>query len=523
MNKKEYLEKVKLLKEYAKAYYIDDNPLVADEVYDKLYKLVEEFENQNKDLIDEDSPTQRVGGILIDKFFKASHLSRMWSLEDVFNNEELETWIERVQKIGNKLTFYVEPKFDGASLNLIYENGKLKQAITRGDGEIGEDVTENAKVMKSIPLNINYKDLIEIRGEAVIKKDDFEKVNQERLANNEYLFANPRNASAGGLRQFDTNKTAKRKLIFLPWGVGVNNLKIENSSELMEFIYDLGFKKPPMKGVFENITGIEKIYKEMIKNRDSIEMMLDGMVIKIDNIAIQDELGFTVKNPKWACAYKFPAIEKQTKILSISLQVGRTGVVTPVANVEPVNIEGALIERATLHNFEDIERKGVKIGDTVIIIRSGDVIPKIIKPLENFRDGTEIEIKRPVNCPTCESELFNDGTFMRCQNLSCSARVINSIIHFAGKKAMYIDSLGDKIIEQLYNNNLIKDISDLYNLERDKLVELDGFQEKKADRILNSIDKSKNQDLWRLLNGLGIEHIGEVASKKIADSFGLEI
>jgi len=381
ITKDNYLKQVNILKKYAKAYYIDDNPLVTDEEYDLLYKKIDEFEKNNIDLIDKDSPTQKVGGIVLDNFSKANHLTKMWSLEDIFNLEELKNWIDKIFKQNKNITFYSEPKFDGASLNLIYENGKLKQAITRGDGEVGEDVTENAKIIKSIPLTIDYKELIEIRGEVVIKKSDFEKINQERLKNNRYLFANPRNASAGSLRQLDTKITAKRKLMFLPWGVGKNNLNIKNQILTMDFIYNLGFKKPPLRGVFKDIETISNFYQEMIRKRDDIEMMLDGMVIKVDNLSLQETLGFTVKYPKWACAYKFPALEKESKINSISLQVGRTGVIVPVANIEPTNIDGVIVERVTLHNFEDIEKKEIKINDKVIIIRSGDVIPKIIKAL----------------------------------------------------------------------------------------------------------------------------------------------
>lgn len=515
-----YKDIVKLLKKYSYNYYVLDNPLVTDEEYDRLYHQAIEFEKKNPELIDKSSPTQRVGGAVLDKFEKSEHLQKMYSLEDIFNFEELKEWRDRFN--FENLSFYCEPKFDGASLNLIYENGVLQKATTRGDGLIGENVTENAKTINSIPLEIDTKELIEIRGEVVIKKLDFEKINQERLANEESLFANPRNASAGSLRQLDSKITAKRKLIFYPWGVGQNSLNINSTNELMEYIYNLGFKQPPKRKLCHTVEEIEKFYKYLIDIRDDIEMMLDGMVIKIDSIATQNSLGYTVKNPRFSVAYKFPALEKITKIKSIDLQVGRMGIITPVANLEPVEIEGVIVERATLHNFDDIGRKDIKIGDSVIIIRSGDVIPKVIKPLEHLRDENIKNIERPTNCPICNSMVLDEGTQIKCQNISCPAIAINSIIHFASKKCMNIDGLGKKIVEKLYNENIIKDILDLFSLEREKLLELEGFKDKKVDNLLNSIESSKNIECFRFINALGIEHIGEVASRKICNKFGVE-
>jgi len=517
-----YLAKIDLANAWARAYYVNDAPLASDEEYDILYHEILKYEQENPLFTDENSPTRRVGGLVLEGFMKASHKARMWSMEDVFNESELDAWIERVKKVKESFTFYCEPKFDGASLNLIYENGILKQAITRGDGSIGEDVTENIKTIGSIPLRIDYKELIEIRGEVVIKKADFEKLNSERLSLGEPLFANPRNAAAGSLRQLDTSITAKRKLMFYPWGIGVNSLTQSFLSQKMSFVYSLGFLQPPKIVVTQNVNDVHTLYDELIAKRDEIEMMMDGMVVKIDDTSLQEELGYTVKYPKWMVAFKFPAIEKVTRLRDITLQVGRTGVVTPVAEVEAVNIEGVIVERATLHNFDEIERKDVRIGDSVIIIRSGDVIPKIIKVLEERRSGNEVVVKRPLNCPVCGGELLDDGALIKCQNLSCDARVVGAMIHFASKKALNIDGLGDKIVEQLYAQKQVLHVKDLYTLTLDQLLALEGFKEKKALNLLEAIEKSKGVSLEKFINALGIEHIGEVAAKKIARTFGLE-
>lgn len=523
MTKEEYSINIEKLISWAKAYYVDDEPIASDEEYDKLARECLEFENKNPNLINPNSPNRRVGGAILKGFKKANHLSRMWSQEDVFNDKELEDWIKRASKVGDNLEFFCQPKFDGASLNLIYENGILKQAITRGDGEIGEDVTQNAMTIQSIPLEIDEKSLIEIRGEVVIKKSDFEAINIERLKNSESTFANPRNAAAGSLRQLDSSITSKRKLFFNAWGVGQNSLNFEKTSQMMDYIFSLGFVKTPMQTLVKNIDDIKKLYENMIKKRDTFPMLLDGMVIKIDDITTQQDLGFTQKFPRWSCAYKFPAVEKTTKLKDIILQVGRTGVVTPVAIVEPVLIEGANVERATLHNFDEIQRLDLKIGDEIIIIRSGDVIPKITKVLKDRRDGNEKEILKPTICPDCSSELLIEDIMIKCQNLDCPSRVVNSIIYFASKNCLNIDGLGDKIVELLVNEKKIFDILDLYSLKYEDLENLEGFKEKKINNLLNAIENSKNSELYRVLTALGIEHIGEVASKSICSKFGLDL
>ena len=522
MTKEEYKKAVETLKKWAYAYYIEDNPLVTDEVYDKLYKEVEAYEKEHPQDIDPTSPTQRVGAPLKEGFKKAKHLSPMWSMEDVFDEKEFEEWMERIEKNFPNERYYVEPKFDGASLNLIYENGILKQAITRGNGVEGEDVTNNARTINSIRLEIEHKDLIEIRGEVLMTKREFERINQERAQKGETLFANPRNAAAGSLRQLDPRITARRKLIFQPWGVGVNNLDYDYLSQKMAYIYDLGFRKPPVRRVCESVEEIEAIYDELKNMRDSLDVMLDGMVVKVDRIAAQEALGYTVKAPRWMVAYKFPAVEKQTRIVDVLLQVGRTGVVTPVAVLEPVEVEGVTVERATLNNFDYIEKLDVRIGDMVTLIRSGDVIPKIITVLKQYRSGKERKIERPTKCPVCGSELLDEGKLIKCQNLNCPARVVNSIIYFASKQCLNIEGLGEKIVEQLYEAGLVKELEDIYRLKMEDLLKLEGFKEKKAKNLLDAIARSKGAECWRFLNALGIEHIGEVASKKICSTYGLE-
>jgi len=520
-NLDEYKKAVEKLKKWAKAYYIDNNPLVTDEVYDKLYHEVKDFEQKHPSFIDYTSPTQRVGAPLSEGFKKAKHLSPMWSMEDVFNKNELIEWINRINKLSLIDKYYVEPKFDGASLNLIYEDGLLVKAITRGNGVEGEDVTSNAKAINSIPLEIEHKNLIEIRGEVLMKFSEFERINSERIKNGEEPFANPRNASAGTLRQLDPQIVAKRNLIFMPWGVGVNSLNFNYLSELMGYVYALGFIKPPIREVCKEVEQIEAIYEKLTKMRQNLDIMLDGMVVKVDSINLQDILGYTQKAPRWQVAYKFPAIEKQTKIKDVILQVGRTGVITPVAILEPVNIEGVIVERVTLNNFDFIESLDIRINDTITIIRSGDVIPKVIKVLKDFRDGSQKKIARPTNCPVCGSHLLDEGALIKCQNLNCPARVVNSIIYFASKGCMNIDGLGEKTVELFYNLGFLRAIEDIYKLKdkKEQILALEGFKEKKVQNLLNAIEKSKKTDCWRFVKALGIEHIGEVAAKKICKSF----
>ena len=520
MNFDDYKKAVEKLNLYSHHYYVLDDPLTTDEVYDKLYHEVVEYEISNHDKILQNSPTQRVGDIVSDGFVKAPHLTRMWSLEDIFDAEDLQKWLTKTYKLDKNISFYCEPKYDGASLNLIYENGELIQGITRGDGTIGELITQNVKTIRSVPLTISHKEKIEIRGEVVIFKDEFEKINNERLKKGEAVFANPRNAAAGSLRQLDSSITAARNLVFLPYGVGENSLPHKLLSEKMDYIYELGFRKPPQRSTCKGFDEIETIYEVMKKDRDSYSMMLDGMVIKVDEIASQIDMGYTVKVPRFAVAYKFPAVEKITTLKEIVLQVGRSGAVTPVAIVEPTDIDGVIVERATLHNFDEIDRKDIRIHDKVIILRSGDVIPKIIKVLTHERDGSQVPYIRPTLCPVCSSELLDEGVLLKCQNLTCEARIVNSIIYFASKPCLNIDGLGNKIVEALFTSGLVKSVVDLFDLTLDKLLFLEGFKEKKSQNLLNSLENAKGCEYWRFINSLGIEHVGEVASKTLSENFG---
>lgn len=561
----EYTQAVAKLSKYAYAYYVLDDPIASDEEYDILYHEVKAYEDSHPQSISPLSPTQRVGGEVLEEFSKSRHLSRMWSLDDVFSEGKMSEWVDKILKSYPNASFVCSPKFDGASLNLRYQNGTLISAATRGDGLVGEEVLHNAKTIRSIPLHIPHKELVEIRGEVVIKKEDFESINSERLQKGEPLFANPRNAAAGSLRQLDSAITAKRKLLFVPWGIGTissetkssevdssqtnpnevdsseaksneADLDKTNSNAKLDFtlldssfygamrqIQDFGFA--PFLGdlaVAKDAREIHAHYEKLKSKRDDFEMLLDGMVIMLDSFASQAQLGWTSKSPRFACAYKFPALEKITKILSITHQVGRTGVITPVAELEPVEIEGAKISRATLHNHAEIAKKDIQINDFVVLIRSGDVIPKIIKSIPARRNGTQVRILPPTHCPICDKELVKEDIFIRCANLSCQARVKESIVHFASKKALNIDGLGEKIIYLLYDMGKISSILDIYELKREDLADLEGFKDKKITNLLEAIQASKGVELWRVINALGIPNIGEWASKQLASSFGVE-
>lgn len=544
----EYLQKVALLKKMAYHYYVLDSPIASDDEYDRLYAEIVAFESANPTLIAIDSPTQKVGGEILAKFEKSTHIERMWSLEDIFNKDELKTWCERIYKniksltneslvnlqsmkknVQNSIIFMCDAKFDGASMNLLYENGRLISAATRGNGSVGEQVLHNARVINSIPQNIAYSGKIEIRGEIVMQKADFIALNKSRLQKGESVFANPRNAAAGSLRNLDANITRERNLTFIPWGFGFVDESLGDSVCNSSFfsklsaIKSLGFIDSNLSTICANIDEIEEFYQHLIALRENYPIMLDGMVIRVDDLALQKALGYTIKTPKFAVAYKFPAIEKTTQILSVSFQVGRTGVITPVAELKPVNIDGANIARATLHNFDEIAKKDIRVGDFVLIIRSGDVIPKIIKPIIERRNGDEICIEKPQFCPVCGSKLLVEDILIKCQNLNCKARVMEGIIHFCSKKAMNIIGMGDKIVEFLFENGIIGGILDIYALNKTHLEGKESFGEKKISNLLSAIKASKNAPLGNLLNALGIEHIGEGSSKKLAEIFGMRI
>lgn len=518
MSEAEYLKAVETLNIWAKAYYTQDNPLATDIEYDVLYKKVETFENEFPDLKVSYSPTNRVGDAVSEGFEKINHKAKMWSMEDIFDDNELLAWLERGEKAG--LEFFVEPKFDGASLNLTYENGILISAGTRGNGETGENVTQNAKVINSIPLQIDYKEKIEIRGEVVIAKSDFDALNDERANSGENLFANPRNAAAGSLRQLDSAVVKSRHLKFFPWDVGENSLNFKKHSEIMEFVRNLGFLKDDFVRVCASLADLRKAYVDLHEMRERKDILMDGMVIRINELTKCENMGYTIKFPRFMVAYKFPPVEKATKLIDINLQVGRTGVITPVGVLEPVNIDGATVRNATLHNFDEIARLGLMKGDIVSIIRSGDVIPKITGVFGARRNGSETPIKRPEFCPVCGSRLLVEDIFIRCQNLTCKARIVNSLIYFCSKKCMNIDGLGEAIINTLFEKGKIVNISDIYTLKADDLEGLEGFKDKKIANLLASIENSRISPLYRFITALGIEHIGEVAARKIAEIFG---
>lgn len=519
MDYKEYLEKVSLAKKYALAYYQKDEPLASDEEYDKLIRELRAFENDNKSLISSDSPNQNIGSVIQSEFKKIKHLSKMWSMEDVFNEEELRAWAKRAKCDKD---FFVEPKFDGASLNLLYENGVLISGATRGDGELGEDISLNVLEIDNIPKNINYKERIEIRGEVLILKSDFDTLNEMRAKEGLSLFANPRNAASGSLRQLDTSITKQRKLKFYPWGVGEHSLHFEKHSEIMAFVRSLGFLYDDFIRICKNLDEVLSSYKELLNLRDEKAMMMDGMVVRIDDLKLCEEIGYTVKFPKFMAAFKFPAIEKTTRLLGVNLQVGRSGVVTPVAILEPVSLDGVTVKSATLHNFDEIARLDIMINDYVSVIRSGDVIPKITNVYKDRRQGLESKISRPKFCPVCSSELLDEGALIKCQNLDCEARLVNLVIHFVSKKCMNIDGLGENIAELLYKHKKISSIESIYSLKAGDFENLEGFKDKKINNLLSSIESSKDNELFRFISALGIEHIGEVAAKKIASSFGFE-
>ena len=519
MDYEQYLEKVSLAKKYAQAYYVDDEPLASDEEYDKLLRELKDFESKNESLISKDSPTQHIGSVIQSEFKKIRHLKKMWSMDDVFDEEELRAWAKRARCENG---FFVEAKFDGVSLNLLYEDGKLISGATRGDGEIGEDISLNVLEIDNIPKTIAYKGKIEIRGEVLILKDDFEALNESRAKETQSLFANPRNAASGSLRQLDTSITRARKLKFYPWGVGEHSLNFKKHSEIMDFIRALGFLKDDFIRLCENLDEVLKAYKELLALRDKKPMMMDGMVVRIDDLALCESLSYTVKFPRFMAAFKFPALEKSTKLLGVNLQVGRSGLVTPVAVLEPVELDGVRVSSASLHNFDEIARLDIRINDYVAVIRSGDVIPKITNVYKDRREGKELLISRPKLCPVCESELLDEGILIRCQNLNCEARLVNSIIYFVSKKCMNIDGLGESIVELLYKHKKISSIESIYSLKYSDFENLEGFKDKKINNLLSSIEASKDNELFKFISALGIEHIGEVAAKKIASCFSFE-
>lgn len=522
----DYVKAVEKLNLMAYHYYTLDDPIATDSEYDELYFLAEAYEKENNH-IHPHSPTQRVGDNVLDGFEKIENIEKMFSLDDIFSNDELLKWGEGKDDI----LFYSEPKYDGLSLNLLYDNGVLISAGTRGDGKVGENVTKNVYHVKGVPLNIEYTGRIEIRGEVVIFKDDFESINNERVKAGKKVFANERNSASGALRSLDPVDVKRANLRFTPYGVGYHELDIDKQSDIFKWILTQGFTSWGTNNgdmLCKGIADVEAHYQDMINHRNDYPMLLDGMVIKADSIELQEELGFTSKYPKWAVAYKFPAIEKSTRILEVIQQVGKTGTITPVAIVEPVNIEGAVVERATLHNYVEIAKKDIRIGDKVSIIRSGDVIPKILSVFTAVRDGSEEEIIAPTICPECGTHLIKpklyksdeEATAIRCPNIHCKGVINTAIAYSVSKKALNMDGFGESTVEALVEKGLIEKLEDIFSLREEELLTLDKFGVRKAKKTLKAIESAKGCELWRFINALNIETVGERASQKIVKAIG---
>lgn len=515
-SKLEYINNVKTLNDWSKAYYVDNDPVATDKEYDELYSQVKLYE-KTTGYVAISSPTNRVGESVVNGFSKEPHKNRMWSMEDAFTKEDIVNWLKNKPECD----MVAESKYDGLSLNLVYKDGVLTKAITRGDGLIGEDVLANARTLQTIPLEIVDKTTMEIRGEVVLGFKDFILINEELEKLGKKPYINPRNAAAGILRQHNMSELTKGKLQFIPWDIKDDSqlLKLTTHSKKMEYLNTLGFINNKGYKV-SNIDEIETIYKKMHEDRKTSDIGLDGMVIKIDDSSLFESIGYTNKFPKGMIAYKFEAVEVTTKVLSVKLQVGRTGVITPVAILTPTFIDGSTVEKVTLHNFEDIRVKDIRINDTVTLIKSGDIIPKIIKVFKDRRDETVIPIPIPTECPTCTSTLVNKEGIIKCPNLSCPDRIISSIVHYASRDHLYIDGLGVKVVEMLVKNNLVSKFTDLYKLDREKLSKLDGFADKKITNLLQGIENSKGCDIDKFLSGLGVENIGKSVSKMLSKKYG---
>jgi len=515
----------KLLHEYGYAYYVLDKPVVADSVYDQLLHELIALEEANPSLIFPDSPTQRVGGTVVEGFKKVTHDYPMLSLSNAFNEADLQEFDRKVrQAIGDHFSYVCELKIDGLAISLKYENGVFVQGATRGDGVVGEEITANLKTIHAIPLRLKDPITIEVRGEAYMPKKSFEKLNAQRADNGEELFANPRNAAAGSLRQLDPKIAASRQLSTFIYAIGGDGevYGIDGHAEMLDYLEDLGFPSNKERQRCSTIEEVMAFIEHWTEHRPHLAYEIDGIVIKVDRYAQQDELGYTAKSPRWAIAYKFPAEEVVTTLLDIDLTVGRTGVVTPTAILTPVQVAGTTVQRASLHNEDLIREKDIRLGDTVIIRKAGDIIPQVVGVLIEQRPENSVPFEMPQNCPVCDSELIRiEGEVaLRCVNPACFAQIAESIKYFVSRNAMNIDGLGDKVVEQLLRADLIHDVSDLYHLTIEQLVELERMGEKSATNLVNAIQASKENSMERLLIGLGIRHVGEKAAKIVSEQFG---
>lgn len=528
MEKEQALAKIKnlqkTLNEYAYFYYVKDQPKVLDSEYDKLYHELVQLETQYPESITPDSPTQRIGGVILDGFEKAVHEVPLYSLNDAFSKGELEAFDARVAKaLGHhNYSYECELKIDGLSISLHYENGRFVRGATRGDGSVGENITENLKTVRSIPMTLPQAISIEVRGECYMPKESFMKLNEAREQEGLETFANPRNAAAGSLRQLDTKVTAQRNLsTFLYTVAEFGPLEVATQEDALQALDCLGFKINPNRRICQTVDEIWEYITEYHEKRADLPYEIDGIVIKVNDLSLQDELGFTVKAPRWAIAYKFPPEEAETVIREIEWTVGRTGVVTPTAVMDPVVVAGTTVSRASLHNMDYIEAKDLRLNDHVIIYKAGDIIPEVDHAIVEKREAASTPYPKPTHCPVCGSELVHleEEVALRCINPKCSAQIKEGLSHFVSRQAMNIDGLGPKVIEQMYEKELVKDVADLYYLTQEQLLTLDKVKEKSANNLLKAIEASKANSAERLLFGLGIRHVGAKAAKILLEHY----
>ena len=512
-------ELVELLNRYATEYYTSDNPSVSDSEYDRLYRELVELEKAHPDQVLPESPTHRVGGKILDGFEKYSHQYPLYSLQDAFSREELDAFDSRVRKELDDVTYICELKIDGLSISLTYEQGLFVAGATRGDGSIGENITENLKRVKDIPLTLPEKLDITVRGECYMPRASFDQVNQSRQENGEPEFANPRNAAAGTLRQLDTAVVAKRNLATFLYQEASPSTR-DSQEKVLEHLEQLGFVVNPRRLLAHTMDEVWDFIQEVGQERDQLPYDIDGVVIKVNDLAGQEQLGFTVKVPKWAVAYKFPAEEKEAKLLSVDWTVGRTGVVTPTANLSPVQLAGTTVSRATLHNVDYIAEKDIRKNDTVIVYKAGDIIPAVLRVVESKRVSEE-KLDIPTNCPSCDSKLlhFEDEVALRCINPRCPAQIKEGLTHFASRDAMNISGLGPSVVEKLFEAQLVKDVADIYRLTVEDFLFLEGIKEKSAQKLYQAIQASKENSAEKLLFGLGIRHVGSKASQLLLQNF----
>ena len=520
--KEEIFKLVALLNKYSYDYYVEDNPQISDTEYDTLYKQLEKLEQEYPEFILDNSPTQRVGDRVLDEFEKVIHKVPMLSLSNTFSIEDLRDFDSRTSKLSsdNSIEYICELKIDGLAISINYENGKLVSAATRGDGMVGENVTENIKTIFSIPKTLKTKKSFEVRGEVYLPKKSFELLNKEREENNEVLFANPRNAAAGSLRQLDSKITAKRRLSAFIYSV-VGDENINSQKMALTVAADLGLPVNPNFKLCKTIDEIVDYIMYWEEHKQDLPYEIDGIVIKVNSYSLQEEIGSTQKSPRWATAYKFPEEELATKLLDIELSVGRTGIITPVAVLNPINISGSTVSKASLHNKDIIDELDIHIGDMVVVKKAGEIIPKVVRVVEELRLANSEKYIMPNICPSCKSKTFTKegDPFTRCLNSDCPEQNIRKIIHFASREALNIEGLGDKVVATLYEKGIIKHTIDLFSLDRNKLVELERMGDKSVDNLLNAIENSKQSSLDKVIFALGILNVGKKAGKILAEYY----